>query len=126
MKNEETTILTGFKELDELTGGFRKGELIFLAGRANMGEFSPFVVVSDIEKYCKKNNLNVYRVNKELDSLFTIFEKFEFINIKIRKDGIQSELKIPDLKLIEDFYLKKLFDIKKNTKPDLIIICAIG
>ena len=38
MRNEETTILTGFKELDELTGGFRKSELVVLGGCHSMGK----------------------------------------------------------------------------------------
>ena len=38
MNNEETTIQTGFKELDELTGGFKKGELILIGGRPKMGK----------------------------------------------------------------------------------------
>lgn len=38
MNNEETAMLTGFKELDELTGGFRKGELILIGGRPAMGK----------------------------------------------------------------------------------------
>ena len=39
MKNDET-IYTGFTELDKLTGGFKRGELILIAGRPAIGKTS--------------------------------------------------------------------------------------
>lgn len=39
MPNNET-IYTGFPDLDKLTGGFKKGELILIAGRPAMGKTS--------------------------------------------------------------------------------------
>ena len=36
----EERIKTGFHDLDELTGGFRKGELILLGARLAMGKTS--------------------------------------------------------------------------------------
>ncbi len=58
MNNEETTIQTGFTELDKLTGGFKKGELILIGGRPAMGKTAfAMDIARNIREYSKKYSL---------------------------------------------------------------------
>lgn len=57
MKNDET-IYTGFTELDKLTGGFKRGELILIAGRPAMGKTAfAMDIARNIREYSKKYSL---------------------------------------------------------------------
>lgn len=47
---EDKSIHTGYKELDEETGGFKPGELIIIAGRPGMGKTT--FVINLIKKIC--------------------------------------------------------------------------
>ena len=62
-KKESNSISTGYKELDESTGGLKPGELIIIAGRPGMGKTT--FAINLIQNTCFVE-LGVYGRKREL------------------------------------------------------------
>lgn len=60
---ENTCVLTGFKELDKVTGGFRKGKLHLIGGRPSQGKTS--FAITLLQKCCVERTDQVLFVSLE-------------------------------------------------------------
>nr|AYR05795.1 replication helicase subunit [Lithothamnion sp.] len=82
-------IFSGFKALDEITNGFKDGDLIVIAGRPSMGKTS--FVINITNHIIMKLNLGVYifslemSKNQILDKIISIASKITINNISNKK-----------------------------------------
>ena len=67
VRTKSESVLTGFRELDELTYGWRNGELIVIAGRPGMGKTA--FLISMVKNIAIKNNHAVAIFNLEMSSV---------------------------------------------------------
>nr|YP_007878187.1 replicative DNA helicase subunit [Calliarthron tuberculosum]AGA63798.1 replicative DNA helicase subunit [Calliarthron tuberculosum] len=88
-KNKAVNILSGFKDLDQVTKGFKQGDLIIIAGRPSMGKTS-FAI--NITNHLIRNlQLSVYIFSLEM-SKTEILDKILAINSNIKVNNIQQKI----------------------------------
>nr|YP_009660571.1 replicative DNA helicase subunit [Corallina chilensis]QCS25519.1 replicative DNA helicase subunit [Corallina chilensis] len=88
-KNIDVNILSGFKDLDELTHGFKKGDLIVIAGRPSMGKTS--LAINITNHLILNLQLSVYIFSLEM-SKQEILDKIIAINSNVNINNIQQKI----------------------------------
>nr|QJF58271.1 replicative DNA helicase subunit [Corallina officinalis]QJF58470.1 replicative DNA helicase subunit [Corallina officinalis]QJF58669.1 replicative DNA helicase subunit [Corallina officinalis]QJF58868.1 replicative DNA helicase subunit [Corallina officinalis] len=88
-KNIDVNILSGFKDLDELTHGFKKGDLIVIAGRPSMGKTS--LAINITNHLILNLQLSVYIFSLEM-SKKEILDKIIAINSNVNINNIQQKI----------------------------------
>lgn len=82
-KKESNSISTGYKELDESTGGFKPGELIIIAGRPGMGKTT--FAINLIKNMCyASNRVAMFSLEMSESSLASKIVSFES-NVLLKK-----------------------------------------
>lgn len=87
--NIDVNILSGFKDLDELTHGFKEGDLIVIAGRPSMGKTS--LAINITNHLILNLQLSVYIFSLEM-SKKEILDKIIAINSNVNINNIQQKI----------------------------------
>lgn len=94
----ESNILSGFKDLDKITNGFKSGDLIIVAGRPSMGKTS--FAINILYHLTMKLNIKVHMFSLEmskneiLDKLISLISNITIKQIKNKSIKRQDWLKI--------------------------------
>lgn len=105
---------TGYRGLDELTGGFKEGQLILIASRPSVGKTA--MCINLIDRLIKRHNFKVLFFSIEMDK-FSILERFLAIAEGLPITDIQ------DAAQDDPLYLKAIGEKINSRYGDRLLLC---